>query len=83
MKYKFRAECKTDAFKLIDLLTDVVEYNIEPLITELPDVEITVETKETTLDELRNTMQKITDGHVMVQTVMPVEKYTGERDYTI
>jgi len=35
------------------------------------------------LDDFRNEMKKIVDGHVMVQTVELEKDYTGERNYKL
>lgn len=49
---------------------------------ELPDVEFEFET-ELALDEIIMTLKDIDDSHVMYQTVQPIEKYNGERDYDL
>lgn len=49
---------------------------------QLPDVEFEFET-ELALDEIIMTLQDIDDSHVMYQTVQPIEKYTGERNYDL
>lgn len=85
MKYKFRAECKTDVlgFKAITIgFTD--EFQIEPLESSLqiPDVEVVFES-ELSLNELIDEIRKVPDGHVMMQTLKPFDQYTGEREYSI
>ena len=35
------------------------------------------------IDDLRNEMRTIPDGHVMIQTVALAEDYTGERNYKL
>jgi hypothetical protein len=52
-------------------------------LDSLPDTinELTVNTL--TLEQLRDIMRKVVDGHVMVQTVQPKHLYTGERDFDL
>lgn len=88
--YKFRAECKQD---LIDLLQEVVEGKMmkcsfehqlmadEKGVFLPPDIEVEISFLQFTLDQLKTAMKKVLDGHVMWQTVQPIEKYTGERKY--
>jgi hypothetical protein len=45
-------------------------------------VEVEVEV-DLSLEELRDTMRRVVDGHVMVQTVARHNEYMGERDYDI
>lgn len=35
------------------------------------------------LENLRNIMRQVEDGHVMWQTVQPKHLYTGERNYKL
>lgn len=85
MKYKFRAECGSDVLELMNLLphADIVRHNVEPDFYELPDVEVEIEFKNMQLDELRDTIRDVADGHVMLQTVQPIDKYTGDRDFNL
>jgi len=85
MEYKFRAECQEDVLDLLILLPsgNIVDHDFDPFDEASPDVEVEIELKNTTLDELREIMTEVIDGHVMVQTVMPIEEYTGERNYEL
>lgn len=78
--YRFRAETYQDVFNLVNVLRPqrklvncAVQFH--PLF---PDVEVLL-TVQCTLDELRNSMRQVEDGHVMLQTVNYPEAYTGER----
>ena len=46
----------------------------------LPDLCCTIEIEDMSINELKDLMRKVEDGHVMVQTVALEEKYTGERN---
>lgn len=80
--YRFRAECQPDVDDLRSLLgkgfDKITIINSPPF----PDVEVELETK-LSLEELRAVMRRVVDGHVMVQTVAPLDEYTGERDYDL
>ncbi|PIF60055.1 lipopolysaccharide core heptose(II) kinase RfaY [Flavobacterium sp. 2] len=80
-EYKFRAECEIDVDELRKIMgRKCLKINKE--IGVFPDTNVNL---LTTLDlnELRNEMRKIDDGHVMIQTVALKEVYTGERDYDL
>jgi len=82
--YKFRAECEADVDELIKLLGD--EWGYEIKVTQknplFPDVEVEI-ISPLKIDEIQNLMRKVVDGHVMVQTIAPLDSYTGERDLSI
>ena len=85
-EYKFRAETVADADKWIIALhvsgAGVESIHVR-LVDELtPDVVVTFYSNDT-LDEIRDVMRHVVDGHVMWQTVQPVAEYTGERDYEL
>jgi hypothetical protein len=85
MKYKFRAECKTDVLGFIAITIGSTHgFQIEPLENSIniPDVEVVFES-ELSLNELLDEMRKVPDGHVMMQTLKPFDHYTGEREYSI
>ena len=80
--YRFRAECQHDVDELRCLLgarLDRITMTIEP---PFPDVEVELEIG-LSLEELRDEMRRVVDGHVMVQTLARSEEYTGERDYKL
>ncbi len=80
--FKFRAECIND----VDRLKGVLRKNgkkIRMTIDEEPpwiDVIIEMETTES-LDDIKQAMRGVVDGHVMLQTIAPKDKYTGKRRY--
>ncbi|MFN6572666.1 CHAT domain-containing protein [Dendronalium sp. ChiSLP03b] len=80
--FKFRAECDHDVNELDKLIGKHVKKIIKVRESLLPDVEVEIYVN-LSLNELRNAMRKIEDGHVMVQTVAPKDKYTGERNYSL
>jgi hypothetical protein len=82
MKYKLRAECSNDVAQFImNAHSQMTKFKMQK-DKELPDIEFEFET-ELALDEIIMTLQDIDDSHVMYQTVQPIEKYTGERDYDL
>lgn len=80
--YRFRAECQHDVDELRHLLgakfDKITIVNSPPF----PDVEVEIEAR-LSLEELRDVMRRVVDGHVMVQTVARYGEYTGERDYDL
>jgi hypothetical protein len=86
MKYKFRAECSYDALTFIDKTTGLT-YNFEIKQQDIdgsliPDVDVIFES-DLSLDEIRDKIREVIDGHVMLQTVKPIDEYTAERDYDL
>jgi hypothetical protein len=80
--YRFRAECQADVDELRRTLGTKIDKITIVNSPPFPDVEVEVEV-DLSLDELRDTMRRVVDGHVMVQTVARNSEYTGERDYDI
>jgi len=84
MKYKFRAECSNDALMFRENTVSLMDnFNITTQDIDglaIPDVDVEFESN-LTLDEIIDKMKDVIDGHVMFQTVKPIEEYTGERDY--
>lgn len=86
-EYKFRAETIVDIEKWLSALRTngamlVDSIHVQSISRELPDVEVTFYSDDT-LDDIRDVMRHVVDGHVMWQTVQPVAEYTGERDYEL
>lgn len=77
--YKLRAEtifdC-TNVFKQLNLKK--VEFKYMLTGNNLPDVELEI-TANLSLLELMSILDNVADGHVMYETVQPIESYTGER----
>jgi len=82
IKYKCRAECEEDILKFWDNnIDDVSDLEIFSSLNPL-EVEATFNSP-LELSEIIKLMENIFDGHVMYQTVKPIDEYTGERDYDI
>lgn len=80
--YRFRAEVRSDADNLYRNIADKVEYVTMTIKPPFPDVEVEIET-DMSLNDLRDEMRAVPDGHVMLQTVATTDKYTGERDFSL
>jgi len=86
MIYKFRAEALDDIANLDFILKRSgkkithLRYHIDK---KTLDKEIEIGFDYLDIEALRNYMRLVIDGHTMVQTLMPLEKYTGERNYEL
>lgn len=80
--YRFRAECEADVDKLRQILGTMIDRITIINSPPFPDVEVEIEVR-LSIEELREAMRKVVDGHVMVQTVAPRDDYTGERNYDL
>ena len=79
--FKFRAECETDVNRLRKRMgTKCLKIVME--IGQFPDTLVDLYTTMS-LEELRNEIRSIEDGHVMLQTIALEKDYTGERDYEL
>ena len=79
-KFKFRAECLRDVEELLHQINHSgMEINIK--FFHVPDVEVTLLT-DLTLDSIIQEAREIDDCHVIVDTIQPVQEYTGERDWS-
>ena len=55
---------------------------IQQFIQEIPIPDLDVEFKSTlSHEQLLRKFDKVTDAHIAFQTLMPIEEYTGERDF--
>lgn len=82
---KFRAECTNDILELLRRLDEnsiPCRINIAPIEDGKYGAEAVIKTHHSR-QELIKLMKQVPDGHVMWQTLAPVECYTGERDYSI
>lgn len=77
--YKLRAEGLNDflAFLQKGMYFRVKSFTIEPM--GIPDVVVTFET-DASLSEIKSKLREVPDSHVMLETVKPVNAYTGDRD---
>jgi len=92
ISYKFRAECLRD---VVELLTNAKFYQIicsieitkdTTIVPPLPDVDVTlVTTDEYQLEDVRQVIidTKITDLHVVIESLNYSNSYTGERYHNI
>ena len=82
--YRWRAECPANNEALIKLLPhgELLKYQSLRL-APFPDTTSEAEVKSLTLEDMRNIMRQVPDGHVMAQTVQPKDLYTGERNYDL
>ena len=80
--YRFRAECEQD----VDVLRKILGIRVTKIIkvNEAPFPDTIVEVHgDLSLEELRDAMRMVEDGHVMLQTVAPKDEYTGKRNYDL
>ena len=74
--YKFRAECLADVANfLLEFRPEHTEIVAAKMI---PDVECVIKTSAD-IDKVKGAMADVMDSHVMMQTIQPIDKYTGER----
>jgi len=81
---KFRAECQVDvAYFLVALVEQIpagkyCRVAAWESTAELPDVVVTLDTN-CCRDELLRMMQHVVDSHVMQETLLPSDAFTGNR----
>lgn len=76
--YKFRAECQTDVDAFLKKAKAKVKICSSKRDRMFPDVVVTIKS-DLSKSKVRAIMDRVTDGHVMAQTVERIEDYTGER----
>ena len=76
--FKLRAECLDDVLLLIHRMPKSVWEMRIVQVSQLPDVEFEFKTN-LTLDEILAILSKQVDSHVMMDTLRPIDEYTGER----
>ena len=90
--YMFRAEFPKDVesfFRLLpqdELVEAVIKegcLKIEHELHPIPDRHVVIKVKSLKLEALRDILRKIEDGHVMLQTIMPIAQYEGLRNYDL
>jgi hypothetical protein len=79
--YRWRSECAADDAEVLKRIPsgELIKFESQPQ-NLAPDTLSEITVKSLTLEELRNIMRQVPDGHVMVQTVQPKHLYTGERN---
>lgn len=83
--YKFRAECIGDVDRLTNLLmvANVKSHmKINRGSNEFPDCEVVMRTDHV-LNEIKAIIEKLPDGHVILETINPIDDYTGKRDHVL
>lgn len=81
MEYKLRAECSNDVLLFVALCgTKLTNFSMKEW-EGYPDVDF-VFTTDLSITEIINLMKTIDDSHVMIETVRPINEYTGIRDYS-
>lgn len=79
--YKFRSECAHDVNELRRIMgSEILSIQIQQQY--FPDNSVDLITTSE-LEDVRNFMRQVVDGHVMLQTVQYYYDYTGERDYDL
>jgi len=77
--YKARFEVDDDFFRFWKA-AELRQYEI--VVDEVLNSEVTFRTN-VTLRALQSLMDSIPDCHVLAQTVQPIDRYTGERDFNL
>jgi hypothetical protein len=82
--FQFRAECETDVNALVSLIPPKSIVRFTSLReAPFPDEICEIEVRGFNLAAMREFCRSVEDGHVMLQTIQPKDKYTGERDYDL
>ena len=82
-KLKFRAECQPDVDELLELIPPACIVSMQKTHNQFSEPTICLEVNDLTIDDVRNRMREVVDGHVMVQTLSYEESYTGERNWNL
>jgi hypothetical protein len=77
--YKLRAEGLNDflSFLQTGMYMRMKSFTIEPI--GVPDVVVSFVT-DASLSEIKSKLREVQDSHVMLETIKPINEYTGERD---
>ena len=78
--YCFRAECQLDVSALRKILGTEISKITMTIKAPYPDTEVEFDT-ELTVNEVKDAMRTIQDGHVMYETISPEIENTGVRRY--
>ena len=71
--YRFRSSFRVDVEILMSVLPDAI-YEIAPLHTQHPDVEVEMITKYD-INYIKQIMKTLTEGAIMAETITPSSKY--------
>jgi hypothetical protein len=85
-KYKMRAEAQGDVEVWLanGARQQITALVITPATLDMPIPDVDVDVvfySALSLDELRETLRKVPDGHVMLESLNTADQYTGERYY--
>lgn len=77
--YKLRAEGLDDflAFLRTGMYMKIKSFTVEPI--GVPDVVVSFVT-DASLSEIKSKLKEVRDSHVMLETIKPINQYTGERE---
>lgn len=77
--YKLRAEGLNDflSFLQTGMYMRMKSFTIEPI--GVPDVVVSFVT-DASLSEIKSKLKNVQDSHVMLETIKPINEYTGERE---
>jgi len=83
--YCLRAECLADVQQLVNkaLWTSFTVHAITLINgAKIPDVVLELTSSES-IEQLRDKIGQVLDGHVMLETIALKKDYTGERSYAV
>lgn len=75
--YKFRAESIVDVTRYFNMFP-CQYFQVSPIPPIGSDCEVVIGTNKS-LEEIRDEMDHIPDGHVMIETLNHHDKYNGDR----
>ena len=82
-RYKFRAECFGDVVEFINVTGQQIKnIVINRTKTGYPDCEVTMVITDTNCEKIRKVMLKVSDNHIMIETLSYESAYTGDRWFT-
>ncbi len=77
--FKFRAECERDVTEVRKIFGKEIKRINMTIWHPYPDIEVEIQT-ELSLEEIKESIEDIRDGHVMLETITLKEDYTGIRN---
>ena len=78
MKYKMRAECMNDIFAFTSSFAQSINNFAIHGNTHIPDVVFEFQSWKS-MKSIMKVLSDIPDSHVMMETLQPKSKYTGQR----
>jgi hypothetical protein len=80
--YTFRAELSLDAIRLFQVEGFLQNVNDFTITRKYPFSNLVEFTSNLTIEQVRDYMKKVSDGHRMIQTLNYSDKYDGEMWYS-